>query len=587
MPHKIQILPEGVAQSIAAGEVVERPASVVKELMENAIDAGSSEISVELQMGGLQSIRVYDNGEGIDRDDVPLALQRYATSKIKKAEDLYAIRTLGFRGEALPSIASVSKMAIKTRRANSIIGTEAVCEGGKIKHISEIGCPPGTEVEVRQLFYNIPVKRNFIKSIRSELRYCLMHFLRLSLSHPRISFKFLHDGRILHEYPKTGSPLVRIEAILGREIHDHLRVCEFEDDQIKILGFTSLPPLVKGNSDGIYIYVNNRFVKDRMIYKAITEAYRHVLPSGKFPITLLFITIPPFAVDVNIHPTKAEVKFRDSERVFRAVVGTLSCAHEGRDLSTGRTEVGTRVASEGEGGEDRSLRDVSFPKGSFTTYLPLMPGGKDGTLTLVREERRNDWEIEGKTPFRILGQVQGTYIACEEERGITFIDQHAAHERFLFNQYKSDHEAKAIISEKFLIPIPMELSAEESFILESHLKELESMGFEIDPIGERVYAIRSKPSFIDQEDVKAVIGEMLEELSLIKGEGKGREPFDSILITLACHSAIRGHWVLRKEEMEKFVEGLYPFNLSATCPHGRPIFFHLPLEELNKKFKRN
>ncbi|MGA2463111.1 MAG: DNA mismatch repair endonuclease MutL [Thermodesulfobacteriota bacterium] len=575
MPSKIQILPEEISQTIAAGEVVERPASVVKELMENAIDAGSSEITVELKTGGLQLIRVYDNGEGIDREDVPLALQRYATSKIKKAEDLFAIHTLGFRGEALPSIASVSKMTIKTRVSNSISGTKAVCEGGEIKGISEVGCPLGTEVEVQNIFYNIPVKRKFLKSIRSELRYCLNHFLRLSLSHPSISFKFIHDGRMLYEHLKTESPLVRIEAILGREIYDHLRACEFEDDEIKILGFTTLPSISKANSDGIYIYVNKRFVKDRMIYKAIIEAYRHVLPTGKFPIAILFITIPPYVVDVNIHPTKAEVKFRDPERVFHAVVGTLGSIPEGKLFSTRRVESATGV-----------LPDSFPPMKSYPSYLPLTQRDEIKATPMVREEGGGEWRLEDKIPFRILGQVQGTYIVCEGEKGVIFIDQHAAHERILFNQFKNQYETKSIVSEKFLIPVPMELSTEESFILDSHLEELQSMGFEIDPIGEKVYAIRSKPSFIGQKDPTTMVREILDELSFLKREGKGAEAIDTILITLACHSAIRGNFTLRREEMEGLVATLYPFNLSTTCPHGRPIFFLFHLDELNKQFKR-
>jgi DNA mismatch repair protein MutL len=582
MPSRIQILPEEIAQTIAAGEVIERPASVVKELMENAIDAGSSEITVELKMGGLQLIRVYDNGEGIDREDVPLALQRYATSKIKKAEDLYAIHTLGFRGEALPSIASVSKMTIKTRVANSISGTKAVCEGGEIKGISEVGCPLGTEVEVQQIFYNIPVKRKFLKSIRSELRYGLHHFLRLSLSHPSITFKFIHDGRMLYEYLKTESPLVRIEAILGREVVNYLRPCEFDDGEIRILGFTSLPSIVKGNTDGIYLYVNRRFVKDRMMVKAIIETYRRVLPAGKFPVVILFITIPPYAVDVNIHPTKAEVKFRDPERVFRAVTETLRSIHDQTPFLKG---------AEFGGGK----KDLAFPEErpilsllikSDSSSLSSKPWEQRETVPTVNEPFSPDWRVGGRIPCRVLGQFQGTYILCEGEKELIFIDQHAAHERVLFHQYKNQYETKSIVSEKFLIPVPMELSTEESFILDSHLEALQSMGFEIDPIGAKVYAIRSKPSFIDQKDPKAMVREILDELSFLKREGKGAEAIDTILITLACHSAIRGNFTLRREEMEELVATLYPFNLSATCPHGRPIFFLFHLDELNKQFKR-
>lgn len=582
MPSRIQVLSREVSQTIAAGEVVERPASVVKELMENAIDAESSEITVELKAGGLQLIRVYDNGEGIDRDDVALALQRYATSKIKKADDLFTIHTLGFRGEALPSIASVSKMTLKTRTANSVSGTKVICEGGEIRAISETGCPVGTEVQVENLFYNIPVKRKFLKSIRSELRYCLIHFLRLSLSHPSISFKFIHDGRTLHEHLKTESPLVRIEAILGKETVDHLEVCEFDDGEIGILGFTSLPSISKGNGDGIYLYVNRRFIKDRIIYKALVETYRHILPTGKFPIVILFITIPPFAVDMNIHPTKAEVKFRDPEGIFRSVNETLRSVRESATLLGGE-------GVEGKGKALANCKETSIPSpllSSDPVPLSLKTWGRGDAVPMVKDPFVPEWRVEGKIPSRILGQLQGTYILCEGEKGLIFIDQHAAHERLLYNRYKKQYETKSIASEKFLMPVPMELSTEDAFILDSHLEALQSVGYEMDPIGEKVYAIRSRPSFIDQKDPKTMVREILDELSFLGREEKGAGAIDIILITLACHSAIRGNFILRRVEMEKLVETLSPFNLSATCPHGRPIFFRLPLDELDKKFKR-
>jgi DNA mismatch repair protein MutL len=582
MPGKIHILPEHIAQTIAAGEVIERPASVVKELIENAIDAGSSEITVELNTGGLQLIRVIDNGEGIDREDVPLALQRYATSKLEGPDDLYNIRTLGFRGEALPSIASVSEMTIKTRVPYSIIGTKAICKGGEINSISEVGCPIGTEVEVKNIFYNIPVKRKFLKSIRSELRYSLSHFLRLSLSHSTISFKFIHDDRTLHELLKTESPLVRIEAILGREIYGHLQAFEFEDGKLKISGFASLPSFSKGNADGIYIYVNRRFIKDRLIYKAILEAYRHVIPAVKFPIVILFITIPPFAIDVNVHPTKAEVKFKDPERIFHAVRGTLRSVLD-------RTPFLNEAIFEGEKKEltYSKTSPISSPcMKSYSVNLPITQWDKGEGVSTVNEAVHPEWKVEGKIQCRILGQVQGTYILCEDEKGLIFIDQHAAHERILFEKYKNKYGTKAISSVRFLIPIMMELSVEESFILTSHLEEFQLMGFEIDLMGEKVYAIRSIPSFIEQKDPKEMVREILNELSFLKREGKRTETIHTILVTLACHSAIKGNFMLRREEMDELIGNLYPFNLSTTCPHGRPIFFVLPLETLNKQFKR-
>ena len=581
MGAKIQILPEQISQAIAAGEVIERPASVVKELMENAIDAGSSEIIVELETGGLQRICICDNGEGMDREDAPLALRRYATSKIRKVEDLYAIHTLGFRGEALPSIASVSQMTMKTRVSHSMSGTKVVCEGGEIKSISEVGCPIGTEVEVKNIFYNLPARRKFLKSIRSELRYALNHFFRLSLFHPTISFKFIHDGRMLHEFLRTESPMVRIEAVLGRDVYDHLRPFEFENGEVRISGFASLPTFSKGSADGIYIYVNQRFVKDRIVTKAILEAYRHVIPSGKFPIVLLWITLPPYAVDVNVHPTKAEIKFRNPERVFQAVIGTLSSLYERRDL------LEQPFQGEGEGVPYKAVKD-SLPSVKPKSYAIPFPGMKSGEedVALVREPLIPEWKAEEKIPFRILGQIQETYILCEGEKGLIIIDQHAAHERILFETYKKKYETESVPCLRFLIPHLVELSVEESFNLMSHLEDFQKIGFEIDPMGEKVYAIRSIPSWVDQKDPKEMVRTILDELPFLEREKKGAETIHTILVTLACHSAIRGNFMLRREEMEELVRSLSPYGLSTTCPHGRPVFFVVSREELAKEFKR-
>ena len=582
MSAKIHILPEHISQMIAAGEVVERPASVVKELMENAIDAGASEITVELKTGGLQVIRVIDNGEGMDPEDVPLALQRFATSKIRKVEDLYTIQTLGFRGEALPSIASVSQMTIKTRGPHCLVGTKVVCEGGEIKSISEIGFPMGTEVEVKNIFYNIPVKRKFLKSIRSELRYTLNHFLRISLSHPRIFLKLIHDGRILQELLKSESPMVRIEALLGREMTDHLKAVEWTEGGIHISGFTSLPSMSKGNGDGIYIYINQRYVKDRIIYKAMIEVYRHRLPVGKFPVVILFITLPPSAVDVNVHPTKAEVKFKEPERIYQTVFTALRGVLEEGGL---RLE---ELLSE-EDGRKEVFPERIQPSFRFRETWRGSYGQGDGekaSIPMVQERREPPWEMMKRVPFRLLGQIWGTYILCEVEGSLMIIDQHAAHERILFEKFKNEFEKGSVSSEKLLIPLLMELTMEESLILASAEETFQTIGFEIEPIGERLYAIRSIPSLLDQKDSKEVVREVLEELSLLQRGGEGRATFHTFLVSLACHSAIRGNFILRREEMEELVENLYPFNTSATCPHGRPIFLLVSLEELNKQFRR-
>jgi len=583
MPKKIEILPESVSQSIAAGEVVERPASVVKELMENAIDAGGTEITVELEAGGLRLIRVMDNGEGMNREDVPLALQRYATSKVRKAEDLYAIHTLGFRGEALPSIAQVSKMTLRTRTPDSLSGTKLVCEGGETKSISETGCPIGTEVEVRDLFYNIPVKRKFLKSIRSELRYALNHFVRLSLSHPEISFKLVHDGRTLHEHLKSESPLVRVEAIFGKEMYRHLQPVGFEEGEIRISGFAGLPSFSKRNAEGIYFYVNQRFIKDRMVYKAVMDGYRHVLPGNQFPIAILFITLPPSAVDVNVHPTKAEVKFKDPERVYQAVLAAIRALLESKGSPSHAEE---RTSAGGKEWVFQQRAQSPFFGQDTLSFSPAFGAGKAEQGFMVQEGQEVQWEVAKKWSSPVLGQIEGTYILCERDGNLIFIDQHAAHERILFEKFKREYEIKSMISEKLLLPILIELSVEESCILESAGEALRKIGFEIESAGEKLFTIQSIPTFIDQKDPKAMVRGILEELSFSEKEGKGEETLHTILITLACHSAIRGNFPLKREEMDKLVEDLAAFHPASTCPHGRPIFFILPLEELRKQFKR-
>ncbi len=562
MAGKIYRLPKEVSQSIAAGEVVERPASVVKELIENAIDACSAEITVELDAGGMKRIRVCDNGEGMAEEDVPLALQRYATSKIKEAKDLFAIGTLGFRGEALPSIASVSHVAIKTRVHDALTGQRAICEGGELKRVSELGCPAGTEIEVKDLFYNVPVRRKFLRSVQAELRQSILWFLRLALSQPSISFRFIHEGRTLYEMPRTVSPMARIEAVLGNEISEHLRLVEFNEGGIRVLASLSVPPFSRANGEGIYLFVNGRFIRDRIVYRALLEGYRSSLPVGRFPAAIVFIVLSPSAVDVNVHPTKAEVKFLDQEAVFRAVNSAVRSL-VGRALDVTPTP---------------EIRPESYP----SPYTLPFPDAHEGS---VREAPAPEWKPSGPIPFRILGQIRATYVVCEGEDGILVIDQHAAHEKIVYEKLRKEHEGRSISATRLLIPIQMELSPEEALILESHQEVVGSLGFEIDSMGARDYAIRSVPSWIRKGEPKEAVREMLGDLAAMKKE-PGGEIVRTLLVTLACHSALRANTVLRREEMEELVAQIHPWGLSCTCPHGRPIFFSYSVEALRKEFRR-
>jgi len=420
-----------------------------------------------------------------------------------------------------------------------------------------------------------------LRSVRAELRFGLIQFHRLSLAYPSITFKFIHEGRLLEELLKTESDWVRMEAIWGRETTDHLRPIRSEEGELLLEGFISNPSLAKGNREGISIYINGRYVKDRIISKAVWEAYRHVLPAEKFPVVLLRLRLPPTSVDVNVHPTKAEVKFREPERLYQFVLSSLRrTLAEGTHPKGGVTGEPMGALSPQRGRQDtfsfrrsQGLEDVSWIQ--------------EWNRLEVREGPGVEWESTRRESCRIVGQLWGTYLLCEAGETLIFIDQHAAHERILFERFKKDYEERSITAQPLLIPILLELSLEESLLLDSARESFASIGFEVEAVGEKLYAIRSIPSFVEPKEAGERVKEMLEELSFLKKGGEGTAARETLLISLACHTAIRAHHPLKREEVEALIAELYPFNPSATCPHGRPIFSFLPLDEMNRKFKRD
>ena len=378
---------------------------------------------------------------------------------------------------------------------------------------------------------------------------------------------------------------------MGREVYEHLQPLEFEDGEVKISGFASLPSFSRGNGDGIYLYVNGRCVKDRLLYRAITEAYRRVVPEGRFPVAVLFVTVPPSAVDVNVHPTKAEVKFRDPERVFRTVHAALRSLLgagplRGEGLAVEQGSMGTGAASRPSLIPDPPFSISPDPFRGVSVPWEKEGWGGQGTL-LVREVSKPEWETMPEGSFRLLGQVYETYLLCETETTLIFIDQHAAHERLLFEKYREAYEASSIPVARLLFPVLIELPTEEAFLLESSLGEFHAIGFEIDGAGERTYALRSVPAMLDQKDLPEIVREILHELSSLTPAKKSTESLFDLLLTSACHAAVRGHARLSREEIEGLIKGLSRLHRAATCPHGRPIFFFLPRSELNKQFKRN
>jgi len=577
MSSKIKILSEDLIAQIAAGEVVERPASVVKELMENSIDAGATSIVVDIKAGGMDSIRVMDDGCGMSKEDALLATERYATSKVQNEEDLYAIQTLGFRGEALPSIASVSKMRLITRDNASQVGTEVSRETGTEVRVSDAGSPVGTSVEVKKLFYNTPVRRRFLKSVGTEFFHIHRIVDQMALSKPDIQFRLIHDGREVLNVPKTDELSIRIEAILGRETYEGLIPVEFQDESISLRGYIGRPTLTVSTARSIFTYVNGRFVRDRTVNRSIFDAYRALIPRDRYPIAILFMDLSPHRIDVNVHPTKREIRFRDQERVYRSIHLALQSKLKAvpgderisravetywqeKGGSGGIGEVtGKYGRKEGEGVE----RSFVFPEFSQEDQ----PGGFYSSLLP-------------------LAQIGGTYIVCQGPKGMVLIDQHAAHERILFEKLQRQLENATIVRQVLLFPLTVEVSHAEEHILGAYKDQLDELGMEIEAFGGNTFVVKSVPQVVAVEDIGSLLKDIMGELASEGRAFEGKAITERILSTMACHGAIRANRMLRDEEMQALLHDLNQIDFASTCPHGRPIFSEIDYSQLEKMFKR-
>jgi len=437
---KIKILPEILSNKIAAGEVVERPSSVVKELVENALDADSTRIIIEVEKGGRSLIRVSDNGSGMNRDDALLAPERYATSKIHKDEDLFAINTLGFRGEALPSIAAVSKFCLVTRDRRSQSGTEVLVEGGTIKKVSQIGAPLGTMVTVRQLFFNMPPRRKFLKTVNTEMGHIADTVSSMALGRPDIQFRLIHNGKVIKNWSATGDDVGRVVDVLGKDIKDNLNKIEFTSDFLTVQGWISSPRITRSTSRGIYLYVNHRFVRNRVVQHALFQGYGSRLMKGQFPVAVLFINVPFDRVDVNVHPTKHEVRFEEQKKVHDTVTGVvaerLSLAEQPEWAAPGVQE---SRSSTKQPGLSESLTDFNIsaeagsPLHSYQRPVPstqFRPSPRKRDLRFTPTSTQTTlWTRKKFSDLSVIGQFHDTYILCESTDGLVLIDQHAAHER--------------------------------------------------------------------------------------------------------------------------------------------------------------
>ncbi|MGD9334782.1 MAG: DNA mismatch repair endonuclease MutL [Desulfobacterales bacterium] len=597
---KIKVLPEILSNKIAAGEVVERPASVVKELVENALDADSSRIIIEVEKGGRSLIRISDNGSGMNSDDALLATERYATSKIYKDEDLFAISTLGFRGEALPSIAAVSKFCLVTRDQTSQAGTEVVVEGGTIKKVSQVGAPSGTMVTVRQLFFNVPARRKFLKTVNTEMGHIADTVSSMALGRPDIQFRLIHNGKIVKNWPATTDDIDRAVDVLGKDIQNNLNKIEFASDFLTIQGWISSPRITRSTSRGIYLYVNQRFVRNRVIQNALFQGYGSRLMKGQFPMAVLFIHVPSDQLDVNVHPTKHEVKFAQQKKIHDAVSGIVEKSLHLADQPEWRPkrfpepesmDVKSRI-SESAPHFSIPKKEISIRHPATRTQhpassiqKPASPWNQDLRFTPTSGQTEL-WPRKRFADLKVIGQFHDTYILCESLDRIVLIDQHAAHERIIFDQLKNRSQASKKSAQKLLIPETIDLGYREAKILEELIPDLNELGLEIEPFGGNTFVVKSVPSLLENKEIKPLVIQIVEKMAQIGFTTGLEKVIDQCLILMACHGAIRANQKLSNEQIKGLLEQLDHCDQPSNCPHGRPTWISWSIKDLEKSFKR-
>ena len=607
----IRILPEILSNKIAAGEVVERPASVVKELVENAIDAQSTRIIVEVAQGGRKLIRVADNGCGMNRDDALLCLERYATSKIAADPDLFAIRTLGFRGEALPSIASVSRFTLVTREAGADVGTRIEVAGGQIKTVTDVGAPAGTMISAATLFYNTPARRKFLKSVDTEMGHIADTIASMALCRPGVQFRLSHNDRIVKSWAPAADPKDRVADVLGSNIHQQIYPVERETPAVVVGGWVAAPRLNRSTARGIYLFVNGRWVRDRVIQHALFAGYTGRLMKNQYPVAVLFLTVPYDQVDVNVHPTKHEIRFANQRLVHDTVREAVASALRQSDPTrwtrppepsapsgpaavreqpsgyplppTPRTTEQPQTESRSPVAADASTDPV--PQAAPTAVTPETAPA-DANAPTAPAQQETLWHQRFFADLTLIGQFQGTYIICESDDGLILLDQHAAHERIVFERLKRQAARHAAASQRLLLPETIDLGFREAQILEKLAPQLEPYGLEIEPFGGNTFVIKAIPTLLDSSDIPALVTELVEKTADIGVTAEMDTILDGCLMVMACHHAIRAHQRLDEAQIKAMFEQLDRCDNPSHCPHGRPIWIRWRLRELEKQFQR-
>ena len=639
MPE-INILDKQTAQLIAAGEVVERPSSVVKELMENSIDAGATVLTVEIRRGGVTYIRITDNGCGIDRANIKKAFISHATSKIAKEDDLNSIMTLGFRGEALASVAAVAKVEMLTRADNEEIGTRYVIEGSQEVLLDDAGCPKGTTIIVRDLFYNTPARMKFLKKDVTEANAVAAVVDRIALSHPEVAVTFIREGKEVLSTPGDGKIKNTVLSVFGREFTDSLIECSYELNGVKADGFISKPVNARANRTMQFFFLNGRLIKTRTGTAALEQAYKNSIMVGKFPACIINITIPPAAVDVNVHPAKTEVRFADEKKIFDAVYYSVKYALESRDTrpqmsfeSKSKMKLASQLleqlpqarqisfnqkdeapavrvvdkssaapiperrpitvplnspdefvpSKDIESDEDLLLRNAPVKKADETPAEEVAPEAHEETADEITAPVVTPDEPKTAEPFTLIGEAFKTYILAEQGDKILIIDKHAAHERILFEKLKAN--ADGVESQMLIAPIAVPLSKEEYDSILSNTDLLSDCGYEISDFGQGMVIVTQCPSYLESGDIEPVVT----ELAAMLGDNKNMlvtEKLDWIYHSTACRAAIKAGDKTSPYEMQKFVENLLSMPDIRYCPHGRPVLIEMSKREIEKNFGR-
>ncbi len=603
----IHILPEQVASQIAAGEVVERPASAVKELVENSLDAGASRIDITIERGGCARFAVADDGCGMSREDAILALRRHATSKIRSASDLVAIRTLGFRGEALASIASVARMTLRTRSADSS-AVEIVALGGEIEEVRDSAAAPGTQIDVRDLFFNTPARLKFLKTVATEQGAIAEAIQRVALANHRVAFSLNSDGRVMFDLIRAASPLERVRQLFGAKLAERMLGFDGGREAIRVRGLATMSQESFASARMVFTFVNGRVVRDKLLARAIAQAYQTLLPRGRYPAVVLFVELRHEEVDVNVHPMKTEVRFRNSGAVFEAVYHAL------RDRLSNQSEAGQeRLDDAAVSAEAASIeaaatlarapesvpRDFPAPAMDAPRALRLVPDAARSVATqralglgfaAAADPARADAHPQAGVPMysqlRVLGQIFAGYIALESDEGMLLVDQHAAHERVTFEKLRAELRDGGVRVQSLLVAATIELNPARAAQIHGAIPELRAMGFDVESFGPSSLILKGTPAVFGAEGGAKLLADMIDSIGEAPIRAGGEAAFENLLKQLACHGSVRVGRVLEAAEIHALLAELDRTEFKTNCPHGRPVHIRFPRGQIERMFRR-